>query len=116
MGAGDVPRPYAERLLLVRQSARGMDCCRLCWQPKPGGHRCPWQPLPVQLVTARQLACPLGHCAAMACELPIRPVLKHGPRSLTCVQVDGFLNLGCVRKLTSGRPLCAAPLADPDLM
>ncbi|QCE06115.1 hypothetical protein DEO72_LG9g1126 [Vigna unguiculata] len=26
---------------------------------------------------------------ALACGLPIRPVLKHGPRSLTCVRVIG---------------------------
>ncbi|KAJ1253529.1 hypothetical protein BS78_K242900 [Paspalum vaginatum] len=67
-------------------------------------------------VPARRKACPSGHCAATACGLPIRPVLKHGPRSLTCVRVDGFQNLGCARKLTSGRPLRAAPLADPDLL
>ena len=29
---------------------------------------------------------------ASACELPIRPVLKHGPRSLTCVRVNGRVN------------------------
>ena len=62
------------------------------------------------------LARPSGRCAATACELPIRPVLKHGPRSLTCVRVDGFRNLRCARKLTSGRPSRAAPLADPDLL
>jgi len=42
--------------------------------------------------------------------------LKHGPRSLTCVRVDGFLNLGSARKLTSGRPSRATPLADPDFL
>ena len=34
MGAGDAPRSYAERLLLVRRLARGVDCCRPCWRPK----------------------------------------------------------------------------------
>ena len=29
---------------------------------------------------------------ASACGLPIRPVLKHGPRSLTCVRVNGPVN------------------------
>ncbi|KAK8490712.1 hypothetical protein V6N13_133605 [Hibiscus sabdariffa] len=29
---------------------------------------------------------------ASACGLPIRPVLKHGPRSLTCVRVNGLEN------------------------
>ncbi|CAN6848893.1 unnamed protein product [Brassica oleracea] len=33
----------------------------------------------------------LGICVlrASACGLPIRPLLKHGPRSLTCVRVNG---------------------------
>ena len=42
MGAGDVPWLYAERLLLVRRSAWGMDCCLLRWRPKHGGLRCLW--------------------------------------------------------------------------
>lgn len=33
-----------------------------------------------------------------------RPVLKHGPRSLTCVRVGGFVNLRGVRKLTGENP------------
>lgn len=39
------------------------------------------------------LAC-FGICAlrTLACGLPIRPVLKHGPRSLTCVRVNGRVN------------------------
>jgi hypothetical protein len=41
MGAGDVPRPYAERLLLVRLSARGVDRCRPRQRPKPGGPGAP---------------------------------------------------------------------------
>ena len=41
MGAGDVPRSYAERLLLVRRSARGIDCCWLRRRPKPGGNAPP---------------------------------------------------------------------------
>ena len=90
MGAGDAPRSYAERLLLVRLSARGVDCCRLCRRPKPGDLRCPRQPLSARPVSARRKARPSGCCAATACGLPIRPVLKHGPRSLTCVRVDGF--------------------------
>ena len=40
---------------------------------------------------ARAVPACLGICAlqAPACGLPIRPVLKHGPRSLTCVRVNG---------------------------
>jgi hypothetical protein len=90
MGAGDVPRPYAERLRLVRRSARGADCCRLHRRPKSGGSRCLRFPSSARPVTARRKARPSGRCAATACGLPIRPVLKHGPRSLTCVRVDGF--------------------------
>ena len=43
--------------------------------------------------SARLSAC-FGICAlpASACGLPIRPVLKHGPRSLTCVRVNGPVN------------------------
>ncbi|XP_027156078.1 uncharacterized protein LOC113756719 [Coffea eugenioides] len=35
-----------------------------------------------------------GICAlpVLACGHPIRPVLKHGPRSLTCVRVNGRVN------------------------
>jgi len=35
-----------------------------------------------------------GTCALLASAygLPIRPVLKHGPRSLTCVRVNGRVN------------------------
>ena len=29
---------------------------------------------------------------ALACGLPIRPILKHGPRSLTCVLVNRLVN------------------------
>src|SRR3954471_12185188 len=49
---------------------------------KIGCLRCPRWPSSPRPVTARRKACPLGHCATMACGLPIQPVLKHGPRSL----------------------------------
>lgn len=39
---------------------------------------------------------------AAACGFPIRPVLKHGPRSLTCVQVIECGNSLGVRKLIDG--------------
>ncbi|KAK2351388.1 hypothetical protein QL285_097306 [Trifolium repens] len=40
---------------------------------------------------ARAASACFGTCVllASACGLPIRPVLKHGPRSLTCVRVNG---------------------------
>ena len=58
---------------------------------------------------------------ATARGLPIRPVLEHGPRSLTCVRVDGRVKPGR-RKEADGReppPLRwggGAPPADPDLL
>jgi len=57
--------------------------------PRPGSSRIMPSARPL---TLRALCVPVRHCAAgaSACELPIRPVLKHGPRSLTCVRVDGF--------------------------
>ncbi|KAI3664075.1 hypothetical protein L6452_45037 [Arctium lappa] len=42
-------------------------------------------------LAARAVTACLGTCVlpAPACGHPIRPVLKHGPRSLTCVRVNG---------------------------
>ncbi len=42
-------------------------------------------------LAARAVTACFGTCAlpAPACGHPIRPVLKHGPRSLTCVRVNG---------------------------
>lgn len=47
-----------------------------------------------------------GTCAlvALASGLSIRPVLKHGPRSLTCVRVGGLGNPRGARKLTGEIP------------
>ena len=44
--------------------------------------------------SARRRGVPSGTCAlrASARGPPIRPVLKHGPRSLTCVRVNGPVN------------------------
>ena len=117
MGAGDAPRPYAERLRPVRRSARGVDRCRPRRRPEPGGPRRPRQPPSARPVPARREARPSGRSAATASGLPTRPVLEHGPRSLTCVRADGPRNPGSARKLTSGTPISrAAPLADPDLL
>ncbi|WZZ14851.1 hypothetical protein YC2023_107940 [Brassica napus] len=45
----------------------------------------------LMVVCSMCLTACLGICVlrASACGLPIRPVLEHGPRSLTCVQVNG---------------------------
>nr|POE44897.1 hypothetical protein CFP56_77943 [Quercus suber] len=60
------------------------------------------------VVGSTRLAACLGICAllASACGLPIRPVLKHGPRSLACVRVNGPVNpthKGCWSIKTAGR-------------
>ncbi|KAG2283605.1 hypothetical protein Bca52824_054825 [Brassica carinata] len=43
------------------------------------------------VVSSTRLTASLGICVlrALACGLPIRPFLKHGPRSLRCVRVNG---------------------------
>ena len=45
-------------------------------------------------LAARAVTACFGTCAllAPACGHPIRPVLKHGPRSLTCLRVNGLEN------------------------
>ncbi|KAK4430912.1 hypothetical protein Salat_0853100 [Sesamum alatum] len=57
--------------------ARAVDMPAECRHPDCGGQRAP-------------LEC-FGNCAlpVLASKLPIRPVLKHGPRRLTCVRVNG---------------------------
>lgn len=47
--------------------------------------------VPAIVVGSTRLTACLGNCVlpASASGLPIRPVLKHGPRSLTCVRVSG---------------------------
>ncbi|CAN7100368.1 unnamed protein product [Brassica rapa subsp. narinosa] len=82
MGAGDSSRSDAERTNPVCQSIRAMDRCRL---------------------STRLMMC-LGifMLRASTCGLPIRPILKHGPRSLTCVRVNGY-DKGCWSIKTAGR-------------
>jgi hypothetical protein len=78
----------------VRRSTRGADRCGLRGRPKPGLLIGPWRcRSPDRGMQRAPLAC-FGICAlqASACGLPIRPVLKHGPRSLTCVRVNGRVN------------------------
>lgn len=55
---------------------------------------------------ARAVSACFGICALLASARgpPIRPVLKHGPRSLTCVRVNGCANPQGERKLSGGIP------------
>ncbi|WZY99880.1 hypothetical protein YC2023_072344 [Brassica napus] len=57
----------------------------------------------IVVCSTRLTAC-LGICVlrASTCGLPIRPILKHGPRSLTCVRVNGT-DKGCWSIKTAGR-------------
>ncbi|CAN7093021.1 unnamed protein product [Brassica rapa subsp. narinosa] len=99
MGAGDSSRSDAERSNPVRRSIRAMDQCRLS---RPGSGLTDVVALIVVCIT-RLTAC-LGICVlrASACGLPIRPVLKHGPRSVTCVRVNGT-HKECWSIKTAGR-------------
>ncbi|KAI3663059.1 hypothetical protein L6452_46506 [Arctium lappa] len=87
MGAGDASRSDVERREPVRQSTRGVDRCGLVRRPKPGAVDMPVEmPSRRSWLAARAVTACLGTCVlpAPACGHPIRPVLKHGPRSLTC--------------------------------
>ena len=71
MGPGDASRPYAERLLLVCRSARGVDCCRLRQRPKPGGNAPPAAIVGTASIRTPQGA-PLGalHCNGLRAPHP----------------------------------------------
>ena len=77
----------------VCRSTRGVDRCGLRRRPKPGLSRYARGDVVAAIVvgSARRHGVPFGSSAllASACGPPIRPVLKHGPRSLTCVRVNG---------------------------
>ena len=94
MGAGDAPRSDVERLTPVRQSTRGVDRCGLGRRPKPRTSLSLWRRLRLDRGWQRAPQACFGICAlpAPASGLSIRPVLKHGPRSLTCVRVNGRVN------------------------
>ncbi|PKU74580.1 hypothetical protein MA16_Dca003783 [Dendrobium catenatum] len=92
MGAGGASRLEEEWLWLVRYSARGADRCRPTRRQEPG--RSMLEEAPSGLSANRacsNMARFWGSCVPVATArgLHIRPVLKHGPRSLTCVRVNG---------------------------
>lgn len=92
MGAGDVPRSNVERCFAGPPIGSGHGPMRVAVaekslayvKPVETSSPRPW--LAARAVSACSCTCVL---LASACGLPIRPVLKHGPRSLTCVRVNG---------------------------
>ncbi|CAN6474956.1 unnamed protein product [Victoria cruziana] len=120
MGAGDAPWLYAERLFAgpplgsgrgsvpaaTVAEARAVDPAR--------GTLSLW---PRNVVRAFSADClQYLRAVAPASGLPIRPVLKHRPRSLTCVRVNRCGNLEGARKLSGRIPLRVALPTDLDLL
>jgi hypothetical protein len=107
MEADDASRSDVERLKLVRRSTRGANQHRPLHRHKRGWSTAYWfAVVVVEERSVRPWGGPLCTCmlVVLVGGLSIRPVLKHGPRSLTCVRVDGFVNLRGVRKLTGENP------------
>lgn len=100
MGAGDVPWSDVERSQtgLPIGSGRGPTRIGRAAKPRFSGSVVPSIVVGSVRLTA-SLICALR---ASACGPPIRPVLKHGPRSLTCVRVNGRVNPYGARKLIGG--------------
>jgi hypothetical protein len=95
MGAGDAPRSDVERRQAGPPIGSGRGPTRIAVAAQARAFDTPVE-MPSQRLwaTARAATACLGTCAllASASGLPIRPVLKHGPRSLTCVRVNGRVN------------------------
>ncbi|KAM2196491.1 hypothetical protein ACFX1Q_000006 [Malus domestica] len=95
MGAGDAPRSDVERSQAGPPIGSGRGPTRIAAAAKARAVDTPEEtPSTRSWRAARAVPACFGNCAlpASACELPIRPVLKHGPRSLTCVRVNGRSN------------------------
>ena len=115
MEAAGAPRSDAERRELVRRSTRGAGQRGLARRDKS------------ELLLARRCRragrgtkhAPLGGLYAPACSgrwrsgLSIRPVLKHGPRSLTCTRAGGWQTHGGASNLTGGIPLVGCTIDRP---
>ncbi|WZY99798.1 hypothetical protein YC2023_072127 [Brassica napus] len=86
MGAGDSSLLDAERSNPVRQLIRAMDQHRL----SPGFCYAHEDVTALIVVCSTRLTACLGICVLRAsiCWLPIRPILKHGPRSLTWLDCE----------------------------
>jgi len=120
MGAGDAPRSDVERRQAGPPIGSGRGPMRIGGAAKARAVDMLAETPSLRSWRAARAfwACPRGICAlpASACGHPIRPVLKHGPRSLTCVRVNGRVNPYGARKLTGGIPSRAAPPTDLDLL
>lgn len=95
MGAGDAPRSDAERCQAGPPIVSGRGPTRIAAAAQARAFDTLVEMPPPRLwIAARAVTACFGTCAlpASACGLPIRPVLKHGPRSLTCVRVNGRVN------------------------
>lgn len=94
MEAAGAPRLDAERRELVRRSTRGAGQRGQAWRDKSGVAMTP--PMPRRLsgtASARHMWRAFGHLRARDAGdfgPSIRPVLKHGPRSLACVRAGGW--------------------------
>ncbi|KAI3663545.1 hypothetical protein L6452_45737 [Arctium lappa] len=78
-------------------TTRGVDRCGLVRRPKARAVDMPVEmPSRRSWLAARAVTACLGTCVlpAPACGHPIRPVLKHGPRSLTCPAHPGIDSVG----------------------
>lgn len=102
MGAGDAPWSDVERSKTGPPIGSGRGPTRIGRAAKPRftGSVVP----PIVADSARLTASHICALLASACGPPIRPVLKHGPRSLTCVRVNGRVNPYGARKLIGGIP------------
>jgi hypothetical protein len=95
MGAGDAPRSDVERRRAGPPIDSGRGPMRIATaaqaladdRPAETSSSRSWLAARASRRATRTCALP-----ASACGLPIRPVLKHGPRSLTCVRVNGPVN------------------------
>ena len=95
MGAGDAPRSDVERRLAGPPIGSGRGPTRIAAAAQARTLETLAETPSQRLwTTARAVKACLGTRAlrASASGLPIRPVLKHGPRSLTCVRVNGRVN------------------------
>lgn len=95
MGIGDAPRSDVERCQAGLPIGSGCGPVRIVMTAKARALDTLVEMPSCRLwLAARAFMACLGICVllAQACGCPIRPVLKHGPRSLTCVRVNGGVN------------------------